>query len=38
MSETKVTSISNARASGEPRDRRGRAMHDLRISLMERCN
>jgi cyclic pyranopterin phosphate synthase len=38
MSETKVTSISSARGSGEPRDRRGRPMRDLRISVMDRCN
>ena len=38
MSETKVTSISSARGGGEPRDRRGRPMRDLRISVMDRCN
>src|SRR6476619_1778935 len=37
MSEAKVTHL-RSRASDQPRDELGRAMHDLRISVMDRCN
>jgi GTP 3',8-cyclase len=37
MSETKVTALRTGRAS-QPRDELNRPMHDLRISVMDRCN
>lgn len=33
-----LASLAAEPANGEPRDRRGRAMHDLRISVTDRCN
>ena len=38
MSETNVTPLRNSRGGALPRDQLGRAMHDLRISVMDRCN
>src|SRR5678809_964234 len=38
MSETIVTPLRNSRGGALPRDQLGRAMHDLRISVMDRCN